>query len=108
MAVEDEPDQSQTIQPVLANAQREFVDRPVLERKRVLCKCHTGNVLEEVLPSGTLLVRERTENLIEGLEKLVGCRFVAPVRTKLKSFVGKELRTVRFRRIGHECLDVSR
>ena len=86
--MEDEPDQSQSIQPAVANAQREFVDRPVLERKRVLCKCHTGNVLEKVLPSGTLLVRERTEKPIGGLEKLVGCRFVAPVR--MKSFVQKK------------------
>ena len=47
-------------------------------------------MLEKVLPNGTLLVRERTENHIGGLEKLVGCRFVAPVRTNLKSFVWKK------------------
>ena len=43
----------------------ERADRPVLERKRVLCKFHFSNVLEEVLPSGTLLVRERAENPLE-------------------------------------------
>ena len=72
VAVEDEPDQSQSIQPAVAKAQRELVDRTFLERKCVLSKCHTGIVLEEVLPSETLLVRERTENPSEGWKNLWG------------------------------------